>query len=179
MEDSPLSPYPCKTRRSKVSLLGWLTSIFRTAPSGPPATSTSVAASRYTPSRPSSSIALLPLPGSRHSAVLPAPPPMPISGAQAQQARTSAHNAPSRSQSYILFGVQGGRPTLAPAQIAIYDWTQDHHVFQALRQCYQAQRGRLRLWFSIWRLECCAIVKVRLYSHRLEALLTSHLSLID
>lgn len=66
-----------------------------------------------------------------------------------------------QTQSWILFGVKGSRRTLTPTQVSINDQSTDYSVFQELKRCYQTRRGRLRLWFSIWRLENCEVVKVQ------------------
>ena len=63
---------------------------------------------------------------------------------------------------FVLFGIQGSRRTLEPGQIRTHRQSTDSSVFQDLKECYRTHRGRLRLWFSIWRLENCEIVKVGL-----------------
>ncbi|ODA79810.1 hypothetical protein RJ55_05406 [Drechmeria coniospora] len=63
------------------------------------------------------------------------------------------------SQSFILFGVQGPRRTLTPAQILVTSRSTDSSVFQDLRACYRTHRGWLRYWFSIWTLDHCTITK--------------------
>lgn len=69
-------------------------------------------------------------------------------------------NPARQPKSWILVGIQGARRTLTPAQIPVSDQSTDHDVFQELSKCYRAYRGRLRLWFSIWRLGYCEVVKV-------------------
>ena len=77
-----------------------------------------------------------------------------------QQNQTPMPDPANQASSYILFGVQGSRRTLTPSQILINDQSTDSSVFQDLKKCYQTHRGRLRLWFSIWHLEYCEVVKV-------------------
>ncbi|KAL2836694.1 hypothetical protein BJX68DRAFT_259827 [Aspergillus pseudodeflectus] len=76
-----------------------------------------------------------------------------------QQAQIAALDPVNGTQSWVLFGVQGARRTLAPAQILINGQSTDHSFFQELRKCYHTNRGRVRLWFSIWRLDFCEVVK--------------------
>jgi hypothetical protein len=63
-------------------------------------------------------------------------------------------------QSHILLGVQGSRRTLTPDQIIINASSTDSTLFQGIKQCYKTNRGRLRLWLSIWHLETCEVVRV-------------------
>lgn len=76
------------------------------------------------------------------------------------QGQIAAQHPANQGQGWILFGVQGPRRTLTPSQISVHNQSTDYTVFQELKECYQANRGRLRLWFSIWRLEFCEVVKV-------------------
>lgn len=69
-------------------------------------------------------------------------------------------NTVARARTWILFGVQGARRTLNPTQVMINDQSTDYELFQGLKKFYRLHRGRLRLWFSIWRLENCEVVKV-------------------
>ncbi|KAI9147240.1 Ankyrin repeat domain-containing protein [Paramyrothecium foliicola] len=75
-----------------------------------------------------------------------------------QQPQTSA-NQLSQNESWILFGAQGSRRTLFPVQISINSQMTDYNLFQELKRCYQAHRGWFKLWFSIWRLDYCEVVR--------------------
>ncbi|KAL7936336.1 hypothetical protein V8C35DRAFT_254880 [Trichoderma chlorosporum] len=80
----------------------------------------------------------------------------PTAGLQAQVAISDYANSLPK---WILFGVKGGRRTLVPTQIRVVSGATDSHIFQELKRCYKAYRGRLRLWFSVWRLDYCEVVK--------------------
>lgn len=164
MDNTLLSPHRCRSRKMRVPPIAWVTDIFRTTPAAPPAASTSAAASRYIPSSLATSTFPSVPPGTQHSAALSNSSYQQTDPTTAAQVQTIARGPPNQVHSYILFGVQGGRRTMVPAQVPVYDWSTDSSVFRALRQCYQAQRGRLRLSFSIWRLEHCAVVKVNILS---------------
>jgi hypothetical protein len=60
----------------------------------------------------------------------------------------------------ILFGVQGPRPALETSLIPVELKTTDSNFYRLLKQHYRANRGRLRLWFSIWTFGSCEVVKV-------------------
>ncbi|PKY03849.1 hypothetical protein P168DRAFT_170710 [Aspergillus campestris IBT 28561] len=81
------------------------------------------------------------------------------SPAMGQQVQENAQGPDGQVQGWILFGVQGAGKFLKSAQVLVNDHSTDHSVFQDLRKCYRAKRGRIRLWFSIWRLEFCEVVK--------------------
>jgi hypothetical protein len=61
----------------------------------------------------------------------------------------------------ILFGVKGPNPALKLEQIEINDTTNDSKFYDELRKHYRLNRGRIRYWFSFWRLGCCEVVKAR------------------
>ena len=178
MDDVPLSLHWCGIQ-TRVPLISWLTGIFRTAPAALSATSTSAAASRYTPSSFALSTPPSLPPGSQNSAALSSSTNQQTAAVTMTQTQTAAICPPHQIQGYILFGVQGGRRTLVPAQVPVYDSSSDYSVFKDLRKCYQAQRGRLRLWFSIWHLEYCSITKVIMFCKLLNRLLMSPISLTD
>lgn len=54
------------------------------------------------------------------------------------------------------------------SQIPVNSRATDYSTFQELRRCYGSRWGRLRLWFSVWRLEYCESVKVHSASETLE-----------
>ena len=160
MDNIPPSLHWCRTKTLRVPPITRFMGLFRTAPAAPPATST---ASRYTPSSLAASTLPPRPPGNQYSAVFSN-----SSGQQTaytvSQTQRATQGASRPIQSYILFGVQGGKRALVPAQVRVYDRSTDASIFRELRQCYRAQRGRLRLWFSVWRLENCAVVKVNVLS---------------
>jgi len=167
----PLTSHWCRIKRMRLPLTARLTGTFRKKPTVPLVTSTSAAASKYTPSN----ITASPLPslpaGSQHSAVLSNPSWQQTTPLTNSQAHAATQGASSQIQGYILFGVQAGRRTLVPAQVPVYDRSTDCSVFKEIRQCYQAQRGQLRLRFSIWRLEYCAVAKVSIIFKTFDQLL--------
>lgn len=119
------------------------------------------AATRYTPqetssSTPPKSVQLQPLSG---AAVPLQQQQGPTLGQQSQVTIPDPNNS---LQWWILFGVRGARRTLVPTQIHVTSQTTDSHIFQELKRCYRIYRGRLRLWLSVWRLEYCEVVKVRM-----------------
>lgn len=133
----------------------------------PATTPPSAAAQKYTPAGNAASAL-----SSRHlsspqsivtsgtDAVVPSRPGQHRSSTAGQQVRISTPNTIVQTESWILFGVQGPWRTLVPSQIPVNSKATDYSIFQELKRCYQLHRGRLRLWFSVWRLECCEIVKV-------------------
>lgn len=179
MDDIPLSPYWCTTRRTRNPLITWLVGIFWALPANSPAASMSAAASRYTPSDVSAVSSSSPLPGGQYSAAIQTSPNQQTVSTPAQQGHTAATDVSNRIKTYILFGVQGGRRTMAPTQIPVYDNSTDSSIFKELKKCYAARRGRLRLWFSIWRLEYCCVVKVICFLVFQVQLLTSMISSTD
>lgn len=154
----------CSLNGLKLPLISRLKNMFRTSvPTGgtPPLSS---AAQKYTPARnPSStaspSRAVLCARLSSSSIILPTQH-HPNYSVTAAGTPTAMPNAASPTRSWILFGVKGPRKTLTQAEIPVNSQTTDHSAFQALKNCYQTHRGRLRLWFSIWRLDNCEVVKV-------------------
>lgn len=61
---------------------------------------------------------------------------------------------------WILVGVRRARWIVALDEIHVHESSTDDQIFKNLRNCYTSQRGRLRLWFSIWRLGWFDAVKV-------------------
>ena len=163
-DDKPQSPYWCRTNGTRVPLTTWFTGKFRGAPPAPPATSDSSAAQKYTPS--GNAAASPQTLGSSSNDRDQSSPTASIQPNQQrnlitnQRVQKATSDPASGVRSYILFGVQGSRRTLTPSQIPINNQSTDSAVFQDLKKCYQTYRGRLRLWFSIWRLEYCEVVKV-------------------
>lgn len=135
---------------------------FREVSPVPPATSASSAAQKYTPAGNAATSSQTPgfSPGSQSSPTASIQLNQERSFITSQRAQKAAPDPVSETRSYILFGVQGSRRTLTPSQIPIINQSTDSTVFQDLKKCYQTYRGRLRLWFSIWRLEYCEVVKV-------------------
>ncbi|KAH7303469.1 hypothetical protein B0I35DRAFT_179231 [Stachybotrys elegans] len=160
-EDKPKSPYWCVKRKPRPSIMAHIkTSIQWLSPSQ--------AARRYTPSVGSPQSSTSPSSGSIVSSTMAT-----SSGAATSQAHLGHHitvpNQPgqtgslgprtSSTSSYILLGVQGSRRTLMPGQVHVSDQSTDSSVFQDLKKLYKSRRGFLRLYFSIWRLEYCHVVK--------------------
>ncbi|GFF25909.1 hypothetical protein IFM61606_09579 [Aspergillus udagawae] len=163
-DDKPQLSHWCRTKASRVLLTTSTEDILHKAPSASTAATVSVAAQKYTPPEnvkctSSSAHGILPSDGGQSSVTAPTQPHQgsPITG---QQVQIAAPNPTGQTQSWILFGVQGARRTLTPAQISVNDQSTDYSVFQELKESYRTHRGRLRLWFSIWRLEFCEVVKV-------------------
>jgi len=61
---------------------------------------------------------------------------------------------------WVLFAVQGSRPTLELDHISVSDACDDASFFKLVRRSHRRNRGRLLLWFSCWRLHHCDFVKV-------------------
>lgn len=78
--------------------------------------------------------------------------------ASQQSTAVLAHSA-TAIQSWILFGVQGSRRTMEISHIPINNQSNDSSLYRSLRQHYRTNRGRLKLWFSFWRLDYCEVVK--------------------
>jgi hypothetical protein len=143
----------------------WLEGIFWRAPSALPAAPASSAAQKYTPRgniEPVSSpiTESSPSDGGQTSSAASIQSHQQGSLITVQQGQRATPDPVGRAESYILFGVQGSRRTLNPGQIRTNNQSTDHSVFQDLKKYYQTHRGRLRIWFSIWRLENCEVVKV-------------------
>jgi hypothetical protein len=66
---------------------------------------------------------------------------------------------PTLSDPRILFGVKGPNPALKLEQISINSIKNDSSFYDELKKYYRLNRGRLRYWFSFWRLEYCEVVK--------------------
>ena len=75
------------------------------------------------------------------------------------QLTTTVTNSAAAERTWILFGVQGSRPTLEINHIQITSQSNDSSFYRSLRRCYRDNRGRLKLWFSFWRLDYCEVVK--------------------
>jgi hypothetical protein len=65
----------------------------------------------------------------------------------------------NQSDPRILFGVRGPYPALKLEQISIKNMTKDSDFYEELKRYYRLNRGRLRYWFSFWRLGYCEVVK--------------------
>lgn len=63
---------------------------------------------------------------------------------------------------WILFGVQGSRRPIELEHIKIDDYDNDSGFYRSLREHYRKHRGIWKLLFSIWRLDFCDGVKVRM-----------------
>lgn len=156
----------CVQRKRRVSLKIWFASIIGFTNSASTVTQASSAAQKYTPLGNSAVVSSsTDPPSSQFSQVVTTSdnyfePTKPATG------RVSQMVAP---ESWILLGVRGGWLTLTPSQIPINSQTTDHSLFQELRKIYRCHRGWLRLWFSIWRLQCCEIVKVRYLQTQIKA----------
>jgi hypothetical protein len=164
-DDKLQSPYSCSTKVKRITLRNWLTRIIgkmSPASSGAPVSS---ASRRYTPSG-NAAPTLPPITrsayngGGQSSSTALFQPHQTVSPIAGRQGQIAASGSVSHINSYVLFGVQGPRRTVTPGQIPTNNRSTDYDFFQGLKKCYQNQRGRLRLWFSIWRLENCDVVKV-------------------
>ncbi|EHK15609.1 uncharacterized protein TRIVIDRAFT_228635 [Trichoderma virens Gv29-8] len=154
LDDTPPLPSRCGVRGAKATLLSSVKGILRYT--GEKIALPSRAATRYTPQGDSSSTP----PENqqyrlRRAVTLPQPQGMTIS----QQIQEKTPESASNQQWWILFGVKGARRTLEPTQIHVTSRTTDGDIFQELKRSYKIYRGRLRLWFSVWRLEYCDVVK--------------------
>lgn len=142
-----------------------------------PVISASSAAQKYTPSGSPVSTSSLRRPGSAASgSAAPAPSrSYRQSSGTNQQIPVPTPSTVVQTESWILFGVKGASRTLTPTQISVNSQATDSSVFQEFKKCYQLRRGRLRLWFSIWRLEYCESVKVHVAPQKLWTLSTNNL----
>ncbi len=169
-DDECLLPHGCRPRGSPTPWTSWLKGKFRKAPaSAPPSASTSSAAQKYTPTSPNAPSSG---PGLGRSS---GPSSNAASQAQAQtqtghqvstatrQGQAATLGSPPEKKQWILFGVRKAQRVMKPAEIPVTDRDTNYTVFQGLKNCYKTHRGRLRLWFSIWRLEYCEVSKVRLH----------------
>lgn len=86
--------------------------------------------------------------------------PSPTNASQTPHPQAASVQQTASRRTWILLGIQGEKRTMEPAEIQVDEWTTDYHFFKALRLCYRRHRGKLRLWFSIWRLHYCEVVKV-------------------
>jgi hypothetical protein len=77
------------------------------------------------------------------------------SGAQAAGVQQAVLDDPR-----ILFGVRGPHPALKLEQISVDNTMNDSNFYDELKKYYRLNRGRLRYWFSFWRLGYCEVVKV-------------------
>lgn len=163
-DDKPRPSYWCRTKRVGPLQKAWFEGKFRKVSSVSCAATLSTAAERYTPTRNFTSASTprhesRPRGDGQSSATTPNQShqgnPIAI-----RRAQIAALDPTSQTKSWILVGIQGARRTLIPAQISINNQSTDYSVFRDLNMCYRTHRGRLRLWFSIWRLEYCEVVKV-------------------
>jgi hypothetical protein len=91
----------------------------------------------------------------------PSHPPQHQGTSSAGQPHISASTSSTpSSKRWILFGVQGSRLSMELEHIEIDDYINDSRFYRTLREHYQKHRGKLKLWFSIWRLGFCDGVKV-------------------
>ena len=147
----------CKVKKDTMSWMAWLASMIRkTMP-------VSSASQRYTP--PSSAISS-PTTGQASQSATIGQSNADQDQSQHQRAviasqqSTAALVHPATTiQSWVLFGVQGSRRTLEVNHIPVNNHSNDTSLYCSLRQHYRANRGRLRLWFSFWRLDYCEVVK--------------------
>lgn len=164
MSDEPKLAHRCGMMERKLTSFKWLGNQHRRRIPTARVVSPSTAAQKYTPaapfiSKPGNCI----LPSSRDcsSGTTPVPhqpssPPIPT------HAQSGTPNSGNLVTTWILFGVKGSRRGLELTEVPINSQTTDYSAFQALKSCYQAHRGRLKLWFSIWRLDNCEVVKVQI-----------------
>lgn len=71
-------------------------------------------------------------------------------------------NMPQIPESRVLFGVKGPRLTLELDEIKILAAHDDNDLLRSIREEHKRPRGWLRYWFSVWQLQHCDFVKVRL-----------------
>lgn len=159
----PRSTYLCGLKGDNVPPTTWLKSLFRQCGPGSVPLNSS-AAQKYTPpgeaASPSFSAHQSPQQNSAVSAASAPSQARQRNYIAGQQTSLSLPLPRGQDESWILFGVQGASPILVPAEVLVKSQATDYSVFQDLKRCYQSHRGRLRLWFSIWRLEYCDVVKV-------------------
>jgi hypothetical protein len=79
----------------------------------------------------------------------PGQAPSTITSMTSQSSTINLHSA----QKFILFGVNGKRRTLDIEHIDTLDHCNDVKFFHRIVSSYNAYRGRLRRWFSIWQLQ--------------------------
>lgn len=82
----------------------------------------------------------------------------PSTASQPQSGGAVIGNNPT--QEWILFCVQGSRRSLEVEHILIHDYVNDSSLYRSLREHYRTHRGKLRLWFSVWRFGYCEGMKV-------------------
>lgn len=146
-------------KKSRTTLLSSIKGILNYT-NGGQITRPSQAATRYTPqtsssSAPPQSVQLQPLAGA-------ASPHQQQGSTIGQQAQVVTPGSTNNQQWWILLGIKGAQRTLVPTQIHVTSQTTDSDIFQELKNSYKIHRGRLRLWFSVWRLDYCEVVKVRI-----------------
>ncbi|KAF2650593.1 hypothetical protein K491DRAFT_761638 [Lophiostoma macrostomum CBS 122681] len=161
-DSEPQMSYWCAIRRKRRQVSEWsIANLWGCSPA-PTSVAISSAAQRYTPSgnahtSPASVTARSNLNPAQQGTASSTTNQCAVS--TQNQAQRSTTNIRNKKQSYILFGVQGSRKTLTPSEVFVNDQTTDASVFQRLKTRYRIDRGWLRLWFSIWRLEYCEVVK--------------------
>ena len=145
----------CKVKSDMKSWIGRISEFIRTRPA-------SRASARYTP--PSSGVSTssssqdIQNSGSDDSETQRQPQQQQFQ-IESGQLTTTVTNSAATERTWILFGVQGSRPTLEINHIPITSQSNDSSFYRSLRQCYRNNRGRLKLWFSFWRLDYCEVVK--------------------
>ncbi|ORY06745.1 hypothetical protein BCR34DRAFT_616857 [Clohesyomyces aquaticus] len=156
------SPHRCLIRKEKISIRHRLKGIINAA------ASFSRAGQRYTPpNNASSSFRTENYPQARGSSQ----PTNTSSHRPQQQGGTTPGQTPPHSTPppripppvalWIVFGVQQPRRNVRIDHIPVSRGTSDRNFYRALRECYKRGRGWLRLWFSMWRLHYCDIVKFK------------------
>ncbi|KAL7911036.1 hypothetical protein GGI35DRAFT_332667 [Trichoderma velutinum] len=151
----PLAPR-CGVRKAQATILSSIKGILRYT--GALVARPSIAATRYTPQEGSSPT----LPESQQQHLARAVPHRLQQGPTISQqtlTQVTIPDATNNQQWWILLGIKGARRTLVPTQIHVTSQTTDSHIFLELKRYYRIYRGRLRLWFSVWRLDYCEVVK--------------------
>ncbi|KAL7800382.1 hypothetical protein V8C43DRAFT_302439 [Trichoderma afarasin] len=156
LDNRPPLASRCLVKKSRTTLLSSIKGILNYT-NGGQITRPSQAATRYTPqtsssSAPPQSVQLQPLAGA-------ASPHQQQGSTIGQQAQVVTPGSTNNQQWWILLGIKGARRTLVPTQIHVTSQTTDSDIFQELKKSYKIHRGRLRLWFSVWRLDYCEVVK--------------------
>lgn len=156
-DNNPPLPSRCGVKKTPATLRSSLEGIVRYI-SGEQAASSSQAAQRYTPQNISPI-----LPENRNAAPIPLRPLPPLEQGHSTAGNDAQIPSPESTDDlewWILFGVRGAWRTLVPTQIHVNSQTTDSHIFQELKKNYRLHRKRLSLWFSVWRLDHCEVVKV-------------------
>ncbi len=165
LSGNPQSAYSCGTKREGQSLMACFRKVLGMTVPRARTPSSSSAAQRYTPAGTPSFTTTQSRSVSSFGSKVPrnlasAPANRSGSSVASSSILTPTPSPESQPQAWILLGIKGPRRTLEMAQIPVHSQTTDYSAFQALKDCYQTHRGRFRLWFSIWRMENCEVVKV-------------------